>query len=314
MDPVIFTSSNACDRIAGRTVRNLSAGSLKAAEIVKRIMLPFIYELGNSKKTQRGVLQRICRSVVQRLEEEESILKVDVEQLYSALSTRESYDLRFILTVGSEDEQFIEFVACEAFLTRRNAKVTLTGTDFFVHRHALSRFMQREEKPLTEFFAAAVEPLYCSSVIAPASAFTSSENIALPMGDGMLMGKMTFVDAEEQPMEQIEVVLGHDPSFKSVNRQPSLIRERRCVVELLTYVSDEAMTYTRAELHDKLAAFSKEHGAACRQLLEGLLFPEKVINIRHARALQEAFVAAYSSARELVNSPEWEFFTQTARK
>ena len=315
MDPTVFTSTPVCDRIAGRTVRDLHSAIARSGKIVEKLVLPFAIRLHNSgKKAPRGMLKGMCRQMVKALEADPSIINVEVETIYSELSIKEAYDIRFVLAVGDEDEQFVEFFAAEVMLTREDATVTMTGTDFRIHKHALSRFMQRERRPLTAFFQAAAQPLACTALIGAATAFTDSENIALPMGNGLLLGKATYFRAEEHPVEAIRMVIGPKPKFDAFDRAPSMLSKVRCIIEIFTYVDEGAMTESRSSLHKILQNFWDTHQQSAKEMFGGLVFLEMVTRKSEIANVMDRFTQSYLAARELVSGSVWKHFTNTARK
>ncbi len=303
MDASIFTSVVACEQIADRRVRELDNPGQQICHILTRVMKPFLHEL-RGLKTRRGATKDICRRICKNLIEEESVVQIVASSLHQGFSTKEAHEIRCIMVASKEKEKSFEFFAITVTIDRKKTTVDVVSTDFEVHRHALLRFMQREQKGPKEFFNIAVESMQVANVLAPVICDMSNHNIALPAADALMLGKIEVSSFIVAPLGFRMTFGNTKPEFTDIRR--SSITENHVITRILTYVDRDGMTRPREQLHTKLCSFVDTHAETIETV-----FGRSVFNGLPGE--EEPLHSCFEDAITLLGGPEWKQFLQTAR-
>lgn len=311
MDELAYlTSEAACSRVAERTVRKQSDSTIMAARFIQnKLVNPISKKLFESGKLQRGALRSLVRKTISDLEANEMIFDIRLETP-NPLSTSEVYHLHFLIAEG-EGEEWIHFFSCDVVLTRKQLRTSLSSTNFKVHRHALVRYMRRERKPLADFFNEIIEPLSISVTLRTAVAITETDQIAIPMGNGLLLGRVKEVDMDKMTLESAAgvMVVDRDDVQQFMKRKNGMASNACRRVEIMTYIDHDSMTPSRERLHEELTTLANNHREGLRELYETIVIQDKHIptdaeDPERPQMIKSALLAAC----ELTIDPVWTRF------
>jgi hypothetical protein len=316
-----FTSEAACSRVAERAIREQNDSTKMASLVLKNsILTPMSKKLFASgrHKLQRGTLKMVVRSAVNEISKNEMIFDVRLKTLSGTLSSNESYHLHFLIAQG-EGERWIDFVSCDLVLTRHNIQASISSTNFRVRKHVLVRYMQRERKPLSEFFKEIIEPLTVSAALGSVLTYTDQGNgcdIALPIGNGLLFGDVVKLESsEENPHEDtiVDVVIFDGDGCESMQRlKTTLTKGIYPHVEIRTYVDRDAMTDSRSDLHQTLTNFVNKNKEGLNKVYETIIIQDRfILNSDEMGETANLMVTALKNAAMVVTSKIWQRFVSS---
>lgn len=260
------TSSFACDDIARESLlKTFGQTSTKNAhsKLVNLLLIPLAERVMRSGKIAHGQIRTISNWFIAQLSKEPTIVSASVEHRSSKLSSNEKSYVSYVMAVGDGD--WLDFVACEIVITRTCIELQSTDIDFRVHRHALSRFIQREIKPPEEIITSVAEAIKFGSLTGNLMLCASKHHeCAIPLGNGLLLGKVVTINSSQQPAEvtRIRIEKNVPPTETTVARPDHLVKGFRGVLELLTYVGDRQLTKNREKLRDALVGFQNQNKEA----------------------------------------------------
>lgn len=311
MSNVAFTSEHVTNNIARRSVAEMESNAQENARMfAQRLLIPIAQRLSSSEKLRRGVLPQMCRKIVSELQADPNVIMVEFDSGdRKKLSANEDYRLAYVMTSASaQSSDWVQFTAAEVFLTRRELDVNSTTCDFRIHRHALARFMQRELQPTETLFGKLESALRASVTLGNAVATEcDTANIALPIGNALLLGRVRVTDAHKYPAKKMKVRFGKTTEVSDDDR-PMLFDDARILVEIMTYVDFNSMTPSRERLHEMLTDFVEANQLGIRQVFDATYFEGTSVNTNDIPRLKETMAAAIEGSRAVVTSPEWKNF------
>jgi hypothetical protein len=309
-----YSSEYVCNNLARRTLRGLGGDTAQAnaSMFVERLIMPIGEKLSTSGRMPRGVMAKLCQRAISQLEADSAVVEVEYTNIQSSkLSANERHRLSYIISTGTEDEHWLEFVATEAWMSRKEVEVSVTTTDFRIHRHALSRYMQRERKPAESMFGDMMDALYASALLGISTSNIESEHIALPVASGMLFGRALVFDTTKHPPKKMKVVMNKYDLTQEEAPRGSLLSDHRVQVEMMTYVSQDALTPARRELHTVLSEFLARHKIALKQLFHACYYERGIVDPEVYARFNEIIAAAITEAREIILGPVWSRYTDS---
>ena len=223
---VAYSSRFVTDNIAARTVKGLGIhGALVHLNSVTHpIMLHFAQ---NGSKLKQANFSKLARNILEKLRSNPMMLDVRCECLVKAPSPRESYRIRFVIRDNHQGDAFITLMVGEVLLTRREVTVRLNDTHIRINTHVLARYMQREKRSTDRFFEDLMNPLRLVPVMAIQSAKVS-DNIAIPMGSGLLFGKVHTITDPEGTGVQLKVSDRFHPQVETYNGESFVDGRAQC--------------------------------------------------------------------------------------
>jgi hypothetical protein len=309
-----FDSSFACDNIARRTVRNLGLEKAKKAAIrVQSALLPVAKQIINSGKVKRGTIRLLGNRLANTLEKDPSTVWVEsIHMTRSRLSTSEHHRVAYVMAMGdSEREDWLDFLGCEVFMTRKEAELSTTGLDFRIHRHALSRFMQRERRSAADLVAEMGQALQAATFMGPMALVShTSQHLAIPIGDGLLFGRFTGVNSMTSPAYMLRARFEpqREPFDWQDVREDHLVKGARTHVEIMTYVDAASLTPSRTELRDVLRDFRERHANALRWMFHSAYFPNAKLPRQMIANTNKEIREATTEIKAIIRGPEWNRF------
>lgn len=306
------SSEFVCDNIARRTVRSVQSQAQQAQmqNFVEPFMKPIMMRLAKSGRFQRDVLHKLVSQLERKLEADETVFALEASAFRkSKLSSNESYRVTFKVP-ASQDEEWMAFTATEVNLTRRSIDVGYTYTDVFIHRHAISRFMQREGKPPEEIYKMLDATIDLATVMAWPTAMYERDgktdlNIAVPLGNGMLFGRLSMSKGGSK--RGVFKVDSRSADHEEVLRVPGF--DYMMVVELMTYVDNNSLTPHREALRDRILEFQRAHAWGIQLAADSVYFTRLAVPPEIAgQDMQGLIHAARPAMDALLGTPEWTHF------
>lgn len=311
----IYSSEYACDNITRRELRGLDGivTRVNASKFSHNLLLPIGQRITSSGRVQRGVLKQVVERLEHTLRTEEGIIDVEVDVMtHSRMSANESY--RFAFVAGFNDgEHWLEFLLNEARITRKELTVHTTKADFRIHRHAISRYMQREQRPVREMYPQLAEALRASTLMAEAATLVDGSQIALVIGDGLLLGRVKRYNWSDAPgrIERLHISpkkVEHDV----VSRPDEEAGDYRLVVEMMTYVDHNSLVSSREALRDQVREFQIKRALELKMLFDATYFFSATVPIEMADCAEQRLHDATNEAGALVKGEVWQHFAATA--
>jgi hypothetical protein len=310
-----FTSKFVCDSLAERAVRDINEQQKDAASKFVQIISPIAKEIGKQTKPKRGAVGDIVKRMVRDLSNERAITEINsVDLTPSKLSTNEIHHVRFCIMGGDGD--WVEFLGTDATITRRSIRMSASHIDVRIHRHALTRYMQRELKETANLFAEVMPAIKLSPIIGACAAQFSERHIAAPLGKGMLLGRFRIVDAVENPPLMVRMTL--DPKIRNkvqdreeiINRE-TIVEGTRIIVEFMTYVDCDLMSENRSKLHKVLTQYWDHHKDAIDAIFNTVTFDGTILPTRDVGRLQQAVKIMFKETEQILDSRVWHDFVKS---
>lgn len=318
MNNVVYSSENACDNITRRELRALDdiMPRLKASKFTQDLLFPLGKRIASAGRLKRGMLKAAVTKVERQLRSEVGVIDVEVEHYApSRLSSNEGARMAFV-TLMSEGEHWLQFYLTEAVMTRKDVTVRSSEADVLIHRHALSRYMQRERRPFTEMYGEIMDAVRAAPLIAEAAVKVSGNQIAVAMGDGLFLGRLRTLNWAQAPayIERIKMS-AHAADHMLEDRPDMGETPSRVVVEIMTYVDHNSLTDAREELRDVLTEFQQRRSFEAKVLFDATYFKAATIPADVGQEqVQEMIFQAVEEADKLVECPAWVDFVTTAPK
>ncbi len=312
---MIASSEAATRSLAARTLREEAMEGQKITRLMEQVARPAAEALFRGKgKMSLAARDRIAADLKARLEAVPEVLELRTNEIGSRLSSRTEKHYRFLVMSGQE-ETWATFWSAEVRLMRQSIVIVLCPTYFYIHRHALERFIQREKKPLHEMFAGAAEAVRMAPVVGMWNSRQESENIALPIGSGLLLGKMSMHEVGEKNVPTLSV-MRIDRDGPHVEREPIklIVPGLHQKYMLLTYVDADALTDSRRALHTELARASTEYDEGLRVIFDAHHCPMRVVVGDEALTMVRDVQGAQMAVGDIVSGPAWATFQSTARR
>lgn len=313
----VYSSEYACDNITRRELRSMEdiVTRVHATKFSRDLLLPIGQRLTVSGRLKRGMLKPMVERVEQTLRTEPGIIDVEVDLMtHSKLSSNEEY--RFAFVAGMNDgEHWLDFMLNEARLSRKELVVKTTKSDLRIHRHAISRYMQRNRRPAKEMYAEVMEAIRAASLMGEMAGGIPGGQIALAIGDGLLLGRVhRYLWAECPAAVETLTINVKSADHEMLVRPDELESPHRYVVEMMTYVDHNSLVASREALRDRLREFQDRYAFEIKVLFEATYFNEANVPPDMIDSANERLLTMARAAKALVNGPEWQQFVATAPK
>jgi hypothetical protein len=304
MDTSIFTSINACERIAARTIRNLAISRTHPSVSLLDVLKPSFHRIYAAGKLTRDELAAVTRKVRDKLNQSEAVVK-NTLIIGNKLSTRDMNEGQIVCLQGA-GEQWLEMWGVGVMMSRKRIVVFSAPAEFKVHRHALTRYMGGELQYPEHLAAKLLDAAQLSiPIMAAILAHRTDDNLAIPVGDGMLFGKIKLFDGYGEFMT---VRTGQNGVGMVPRRRSGMLKDSTTEANMMTYVDADRMVESRVELHGLLSEFAAKHHRICAAIFEDCVFETN-------RPYQKAIIdELQEDARKLVTSPTWSQFAGTANR
>jgi hypothetical protein len=302
-DPLApYRSEYVCNQLARKTVKSWGdeVAKANAAAFNEKLLLPVAKRLISSGRMPRGELGRMAQQLVRVLKTDKGVVDVEFDSFAKKLSANEEHRLAYILAV-SDGIDWFDFVASEVRMKRKQLTSNVCVADVRMHRHALSRYMQRELKPAEHMLADIAEALHASVLLGTAAATVEGGNIAIPLNDGLLLGHVSIF---EEPGTRMVLTLDKGGPEQSEEKRRSITSKLRPYVELLTYVDGHTLGPTKEAVRDMLIAFLAAHRVGAKATFDASYYTCSVVTEDYDRYMDK-ISAAINAACDLVKQPEW---------
>jgi hypothetical protein len=300
---VVYTSDNACHQHVRRLIEEHAGDYTNPMQHLIKMVRPLIRQYASRKKARRGEVFPAMRELHEKLQASPSVIHADFHtHMQSRLSANESFEIGFLQTARPEHRLALE-VMYGRIKTSRTAMSMATGsTKFIVTEHVLNRYMRRERKPPSEFFAQLQPALHMAYTMGLGALSKDRNEIILPHGDGLLLGYAYWSKAE-QGEEITEVLFSVDNAelrgAKCVKRQGPI---SKCVpqFEISTYLSSDDLLAAKEAVRDMLKKYYAEYQMTLQEAFDGILLQ------RGAHASSEELIACIRAGKALLDTPQWD--------
>jgi hypothetical protein len=312
----LFTSRTACNSVASRTFRELHRDNLAFAEKLKDLIFPIAKRILRKGKLARGDVAPIVRDFVHQLMETPNVLEIDSPLvLRSALSTQQSRNVRFIV-MNSNEDKWVHFNSCEVSFSRQRVILRASATEVRVRSHALSRFLQRQQMPISQFFEGVMDTLQAASIIGPSTFLSEHSNLALPFRDGLLLGQAHFVPVADYAAPY-PMVITYDRGgcHSEIITKETVVADKVCFIDIRTFIDGDSLGPNKAFLRDALRAWERENKTGIDAVFASLTYGSTpVMNTSSAESVKQSMSTAFTTACEIVASPLWVYCRNTQRE
>jgi hypothetical protein len=314
IDPIVFSSKHACDRVAERTVREFGMERTNVLHTILLQFMPAFKQIITKHKMVRGDLKMLTRKYREVMAANPAVINMEIDTINGPLSTKESYDARAIFMQADDNDQFLDLMGSQAFLTRKDIVIDVASADFKVHRHVLSRYMQRERKGPDQFMTDLMKAVHVSYVLVAALARSRSDfNIALPINDALLLGEYKLHRGYGEKVQLSVSPFGGEAPHAVPREQPSLIKNCHAPVRMMTYVDGDSMLSSREELHGMLTEFYQKYEFMLRNSFDACVHSMKIATPEMVEAYVSIRSEANDAAMKLVNSRVWDYYARSVQ-
>ena len=308
LDPIaaLLSSESACMAVAAREIRNRERNLGKTLQHVLERIRPVIRRMVQGKRATEGTLRPLVLGLTQSLRERQNMIRVEMIVEKAPPSSNECYLIETIQAEPRDRHRILEFVATRLRITRRDVEIIHQSTDFTINAHVLSRYMQRERKPVETFYDNVIRPLKLAHVLGSYTVAQNPADIILPFSTGVLLGETTVVDSTETGV-----------AFRVNNKEgalePSYIDNAmiqgkyRAAYDIRTFVDWDAMHPDKVAMMNILKAFEAEY----EQEIDGIY---RIMIFGSERGDLDRFKKCIGEAKQIVNSPEWEAMLNYRRR
>lgn len=299
-----FTSEYVCNNLARKTVQSVGETSARqnAARFNENLLLPVAKRLIMSQKMPRGDLGRMAKNLCNKLRQDTAIIDVEYDSFSKKLSPKEQHRLSYLLAV-SEDPNWLDFVATEIRMERRSITTNVCVVDLRIHRHALSRYMQRELRPAETMLGDLAETLHASSMLGVAAAAVEGGNIAIPLKTGLLLGRVSVLSEEGTRMV---LMMDKDGPRQAELERGSIAKDVRIHVELMTYVDGVSLGPVKQRVYDAVSDFIAQNRTGMKALFDASYYTCSVIGSMKHDDYFDQIGTAINAAVELVQTSDWQ--------
>ena len=303
---IAFSSSFVTNKIAERTVRGLSLET--PLDHVKRVVRPLMVRFGQGGKLKQANFSMLAKAIAGRLRAEPTLLDVQCQCLVKAPSPREAYRIRFVIR-DSQTDAHCTLMVGEVMISRRSATIRMNDTLVRINTHVLSRYMQRENRSTDSFFQDVIAPFKLVPAIV-SQACAIGENIAIPMGSGLLFGKIAKIEEPDHTGVGLEFSTNQaEPDFYLYTGR-SFFRGGHSQVTIKTYCDEMSLNYNRLKVRDQLRAFQAEHSVAAELLFDSMVH-DCTDDLPHEQL--KSCEIMMKAAETIVNGPEWARFCDSVQ-
>jgi hypothetical protein len=312
MSGVAYTSLMATQAIAARAVRDIGRTAAEPFKTLRKALDPFTHKVIYRGKLTRHELRPTFEKVVERLRAQENINDIHIGHLSNSasrgMSANESCRLRFIQTVDAtytrneRVQNVAAFAAQDLMMSRRDLKIRINMTGFYMHPHAMARYMQRMQRPYGELLNSILRPMYASAILSHAIGYGY---IGLPVRGGILFGNVrTFRTDDPYPL------LGtfDKNGSEMIERDGHESDEDPIVVAVLikTFIDTESLGDLKSKLRTQITQWEAQHAEGIRRFFDDYAYRSTLVDRNEPPEVSAKFIEdAYKSATELVQSPTW---------
>lgn len=298
--PSIFSSEVACNAVARRTIRERGRDYSTAHKVILDKFFPLVRQYARRGKVSREHMRSAIREMEAITRGMENIVYSRLDTVVPGPSIHERHDLRFIQAIGMRDEE-MHFGCVRITVTRKYAEIYLGDSGFSVHHHVLTRYMQREYRPLQHFLRDIVGPIKVGIMLAAPVVASDYEAIALPFSSGLLFGtthlyKKSISDPSANTTGLLRRVDVEGYVDEEVDN--NLLPGHRIEIDLRTFIDDGSLNADKALLLRKLRAYEQVFANGLDSILNVALFHRPEGN---RQTLHDMAVAA----RAITLQPEW---------
>jgi hypothetical protein len=281
--------------------------------------VPLVNRITASGKIPHGKIRQLVNGLERSLKNETTVVDVAVEhRAHSRLSTREESRIAYVLAVGDEDRRdWLDFMTAEMHLTRTKIDLSHTMLDFRIHRHALSRFIQRERKLAENMMVEMREALHLASLLGNfVASYRDDGHIAIPIGNGnMMFGRVSTI-VHDSPKDQAPVFRTSfsrdgEPEHGMVVRPEHLMSGGRAQVEIMTYVGDKQLTPNREKLRDRLCDFRERNKRSLAFLFDAHYHEHAAVRSDIVKEIRAEIASIRVEAERLVKGHEWDRYARS---
>jgi hypothetical protein len=302
--PVVFTSDNACHQHARRLVDRHAKDYSGPMKHIIRIMAPVVKQYARAHKARRGEVFPVMRRSYEELRACPSVIHADIRAHHtSRLSANESYEIGYMQSAHIDQaKRAVEIMYGRIHMNRKSLQITLGATNFILTEHAISRFMQRERKAPEEMFSQLVPAIHLSYSLGLAVLGRDRNELALPLGDGMLLGRAFWYEAKENE-EIVEVVYRVDGDSA---RDGEIVERRgpltRCTpsFEMSTYLSADDLMGIKEAVRNEIGQYYAGNADMLRDIFENMLLR------RETKTTIDGMLACMREGKALVKGPLWD--------
>lgn len=300
-----FTSEYVCNNLARKAVRELGQQSARnnASRFNETLLLPVAKRLITAGRCQRGEIGRMTKNLVTKLKADKCVVSVEHNDFTKKLSSNEEHRLTYVLAVSEDSDDWLDFVCNEIRLRRKEIDMNVCVADVRIHRHALSRYMQRELRSAERMLEELEETLHMSSLLGAAAASVEGGNIAIPLKNGMLFGRVHVID--ELGTRMILHMDKHGPEHSDGLRH-SITKDARVFVELLTYVDGPSLGPVKERLCERVNEFVRLHKKGAKAMFDASYYTCSVLDADGEAGLFLRIADAINAATDLVQTREWQ--------
>jgi hypothetical protein len=187
-------------------------------------------------------------------------------------------------------------------MSRKALKITLGATNFIVTEHAISRYMQRECKPPEAMFSKLVPAVYTSYSLGLAVLGLTRNDLALPLGDGLLLGRSCWCEAkkDEEIVEVLYTVDGDSARDGEIVERKGPLSGCTPFFEISTYLSADDLLGVKEAVRDEVNRYYQGNAAVLKDIFENMLLR------RETKTTIDGMLACMREGKALVKGPLWD--------
>lgn len=324
MDDAVFTSQVVTDAIAARAVREVGKTAAEPLSAMHDALEPISDRIYFRGKLTRTELRPVFNELVNRLKAKENVSDLHSGVMSNSrvqrLSAKESCRLRFIQTVdatvtrgasGELIEKVLAFAAQDVQLSRHALRVQANMTGFYLHPHALSRYMQRMQKPYRDLLQDIMRPMYVSAILGNA---IGNGGILLPVHGGILLGRVAVVTTTEtwpkvtvfDKNGTLEPGDDEDQEDQAETKDEPPREQIVTNVSIKTFIDSDSLGNLKAALRAQIATWEEAHAEGIRRFFDHLAYCSTLIaHDEDPELTSQSAQNAFEAALELIDSEAW---------
>ncbi|RYF09852.1 MAG: hypothetical protein EOO77_22845, partial [Oxalobacteraceae bacterium] len=247
---------------------------------VVNMIRPMVNQFIHRKKIRRGELFPVMRSAFEQIELVPSVIRADFRALMrSRLSSNEEYQIAYLQTAQYEgDARAAEIMFGRIRMNRRALRMSMGSTRFIVSQHVLARYMRRYQKGPETFFANVVPAIQMAYALGPAVVALERNEIALPMGDGLLLGFVYYskVPASQEIAEMSYELDEHGTTEPETCYRPGPRKGAALQFEIMTYLDEGDLKESgvKETLRNRLRTFQTEHHEGIAGVFDAIILAQ----------------------------------------
>lgn len=291
----VFSSEVVTTSYARRDIRSRADITSPLQDVVAALN-PLIRGYGSRGKVSRDQMRATVRQLVAALKSRPNMISINVLTNVPPPSSQESYDICTIFPAPHSD-RLIAFLPLCIRVSRKSAEVIVVKPTFMVSDHALARFMQRTEQPLSAFYGHILQPMRFASILGDHIMRADYQEFALPFAGGLMFGKMEFYP-DERPTTCIRIYDESGCRDRFINN--NLTRSHAMLFEVNTFIDHDSLTVGKSRISEKFAAIDAVLGETITKIFNIRMFN------RPERADEEDIHSVFAAGFALLEEPEWE--------